>query len=143
VKHLDLVVRGEGLEASMSKYLIERIAALPNVTLHTGTEVVQLEGEPGKHLEAAVFKDRKTGETERCELHHLFLFIGADPNANWLDGCVALDAHGFVLTGAAFAGPLLWLLPNEQDTARVLALVLPIHTAVMLTIARRVRLAPR
>ncbi len=54
-------------------------------------------------------------------------------------------ARGFalVLTGAAFAGPLLWLLPNEQDTARVLALVLPIHTAVMLTIARRVRLAPR
>ncbi len=48
-----------------------------------------------------------------------------------------------LLTGAAFAGLLLWLLPNEQDTARVLALVLPIHTAVMLTIARRVRLAPR
>ncbi len=54
-------------------------------------------------------------------------------------------ARGFalVLTGAAFAGLLLWLLPNEQDSARVLALVLPIHTAVMLTIARRVRLVPR
>jgi hypothetical protein len=54
-------------------------------------------------------------------------------------------ARGFalLLTGAAFAGLLLWLLPSHQDTARVLALVLPIHTAVMLTIARRVRLAPR
>lgn len=102
VKHLHLIVRGDGLEASMSKYLIDRIGMLPNVTLHTNTEVVGLEGEPRKELTAATFRNRKTGETETCKLHHLFLFIGADPNAAWLEDCVAVDGKGFVLTGASF-----------------------------------------
>jgi thioredoxin reductase (NADPH) len=103
VNHLHLIVRGEGLEASMSKYLIDRIKALPNVSLHTQTEVVGLEGEPGKHLAAATFRDNRTGETERCELRHLFLFIGADPNTDWLDGCVEVDGKGFVKTGTSLA----------------------------------------
>ena len=98
VKRLHLIVRGDGLEASMSRYLIERIAALPNVELHTGhgggrrsraTETTGLTG--------AVFRDRRTGATHGCSLRHLFLFIGADPNADWLDGCVALDDKGFVV----------------------------------------------
>jgi thioredoxin reductase (NADPH) len=100
VKRLHLVVRGEGLEASMSRYLIERIDALPNVELHTKTEVVALEGDATTGLTGAVFRDRTTGETHSCALRHLFLFIGAEPNAHWLDGCVALDNKGFVLTGA-------------------------------------------
>jgi thioredoxin reductase (NADPH) len=102
VKHLYLVIRRDGLEATMSKYLIDRIKALPNVTMHTDTEVVGLQGEPHKRLIAATFKNRKTGEEERCELNHLFLFCGADPNTDWLDGCVAVDAKGFVTTGASF-----------------------------------------
>ena len=100
VKRLHLVVRGAGLESSMSRYLIDRIAALPNVELHTGTEVVGLEGNETTGLTAAVFRDRATGEVHKCPLRHLFLFIGADPNASWLDGCVAVDGKGFVVTGA-------------------------------------------
>ena len=104
VKRLHLVVRGEGLEASMSRYLIDRIAALPNVELHTRTEVVALEGDEITGLTAAVFRDRATGTTHTCPLRHLFLFIGADPNTGWLDHCVALDKKGFVVTGANSTG---------------------------------------
>jgi thioredoxin reductase (NADPH) len=100
VKRLHLVVRGPGLEASMSRYLIDRIAALPNVMLHTGTEVVGLEGDEVTGLSAAVFRERATGATHTCPLGHLFLFIGADPNTGWLNHCVALDNKGFVVTGA-------------------------------------------
>ena len=103
VKQLHLVVRGEGLEASMSRYLIDRIKALPNVELHTKTEIVGLEGDQATGLTGAVFRDRTTGATHTCPLRHLFLFIGADPNASWLDDCVAVDDKGFVVTGEAFA----------------------------------------
>jgi thioredoxin reductase (NADPH) len=99
VERLHLVVRGEGLEASMSRYLIDRIAALPNVELHTHTEVTGLEGDQVSGLTGAVFRDRRTGATHRCSLRHLFLFIGADPNAAWLEDCVAVDDKGFVVTG--------------------------------------------
>ena len=100
VKRLQLVVRGSGLESSMSRYLIDRISALPNVELHTGTEVVGLEGDETVGLTGAVFRERATGEVHTCPLRHLFLFIGADPNASWLNGCVAVDGKGFVVTGA-------------------------------------------
>ena len=100
VRRLHLVVRGSGLEASMSRYLIDRIAALPNVELHTGTEVVALEGDEVTGLTAAVFRERATGATHTCPLRQLFLFIGADPNTSWLNCCVALDNKGFVVTGA-------------------------------------------
>jgi thioredoxin reductase (NADPH) len=104
VKRLHLVVRGSGLEASMSRYLIDRIAALPNVELHTGTEVVALEGDEVAGLTAAVFRERATATTHACPLRHLFLFIGADPNTSWLNRCVSLDNKGFVLTGAISTG---------------------------------------
>ena len=83
----------------MSRYLIDRIAALPNVVLHTGTEVVALDGDEVQGLKAATFRERATGATRTCPLRHLFLFIGADPNASWLSGCVAVDGKGFVITG--------------------------------------------
>ncbi len=101
VKRLHLVVRGPGLEAAMSRYLIERIAALPNVVLHRGTEVAALEGDRAQGLRGAVFRDRASGASQRQALRHLFLFVGADPNADWLDGAVSVDRHGFVVTGAA------------------------------------------
>ena len=104
VKRLHMVVRGANLEASMSKYLIERIAALPNVELHFRTEVTELEGDPQVALSSATFRHRDTGVTKTIALHHLFLFIGADPNTDWLRGCpVELDAKGFVMTGSADA----------------------------------------
>ena len=106
VKRLHLVVRGAGLESSMSRYLIDRIAALPNVELHTGTEVIGLEGDQVQGLNAATFRRRATGETLHRALAHLFLFVGADPNTSWLEGCVALDAKGFVVTGSDAASSL-------------------------------------
>jgi thioredoxin reductase (NADPH) len=100
VKRLHMVVRGSNLEASMSRYLIERIAALPNVELHFRHEVTELAGEPQVSLEQATFRNRDTGQTKAVALRHLFLFIGADPNTDWLRECpVQLDAKGFVMTG--------------------------------------------
>ena len=101
VKRLHLIVRRTGLEATMSRYLIDRIAALPNVELHIGKEVVGLEGDRTSGLTAAVFRDRASGARRTCALRHLFLFIGADPNAAWLQNRAAVDAKGFILTGLA------------------------------------------
>lgn len=105
VKTLHLVVRGAGLEASMSRYLIDRIAALPNVVLHTRTELVALEGDVERGLVGGRYRNRDTGEEHPCDLRHVFLFVGADPNTGWLQDCVALDGGGFVTTGADGAGP--------------------------------------
>jgi thioredoxin reductase (NADPH) len=103
VRRLHLVVRSAGLDASMSRYLIDRIAALPNVDIHTHSEVVALQGDHTQGLAAATFRDRRSGLEHTCPLRHLFVFIGADPHTGWLKGCVELDDKGFVVTGAPFA----------------------------------------
>jgi thioredoxin reductase (NADPH) len=103
VKHLHLVCRGNGLEASMSRYLVDRIAALPNVTLHAHTEVVALHGDGNGGLAGATFRCRQTGDMHTCSPRHLFLFIGAEPNADWLTKRVDVDGKGFVITGQQFA----------------------------------------
>jgi len=93
-----LLVRGPDLAASMSRYLVDRIAGLSNVEVLTQTNVTGLEGRGGV-LEAIHWR-QKSGEDVRKAIAHLFLFIGADPNTQWLSGSgVALDAKGFVLTG--------------------------------------------
>ena len=112
VKRLHLIVRGEGLEASMSKYLIDRIKALQNVEMRTRSEVISLAGDKGQGLEKAVFRDNHTGQDHACELRHIFLFTGADPNTGWLEGCTDLDPKGFVVTGESAALPLQTSLPN-------------------------------
>jgi thioredoxin reductase (NADPH) len=95
-----LLSRGPGLEASMSRYLIDRIAGLPNVEVLMETEVSALEGQGGL-LEAIRWRPRATGREVRQPVHHLFLFIGADPNTEWLSRYgVALDDKGFVRTDA-------------------------------------------
>jgi thioredoxin reductase (NADPH) len=99
VAKLWLLVRGPGLEASMSSYLIERIAARPNVELVVDSEVLALEGKDGI-LEAARWRHRRSGEETRRNIRHLFLFIGVDPNTSWLSHDVALDSDGFVRTGS-------------------------------------------
>jgi thioredoxin reductase (NADPH) len=98
VRKLHMFVRRD-LSATMSRYLIDRIAALPNVVIHVGSEVVSLEGDRTTGLSAATFRKRADGSEHRCTLKHLFLFIGADPNTNWLEGCVETDAKGFLVTG--------------------------------------------
>ena len=93
-----LLVRGPELAASMSRYLVDRIAGLSNVEVLTQTNVTGLEGRDGV-LEAIRWR-QKSAEEVRAPIQHLFLFIGADPNTDWLSGSgIALDAKGFVLTG--------------------------------------------
>ena len=98
VKRLHLFVRRD-LSETKSRYLIARIAALPNVEIHVGSEVTALEGDRAGGLTGATFRNIADGATHRCALRHMFLFIGADPNAAWLDGCVDTDDKGFVVTG--------------------------------------------
>ncbi len=91
------------LEATMSRYLLDRIAGLPKIEVLSHAEVVALEGQGGV-LEAIRWRRVPSGEETRRPIRHLFLFIGADPNTSWLSGSgVALDAKGFVLTGADVA----------------------------------------
>jgi len=99
VKRLHLIVRSKGLEVSMSRYLIDRIGALANVEMHTGTEIVALAGDRATGLTGVTFRDRASGKEKTAALRHLFLFIGADPNAGWLQNCLAVDDKGFVITG--------------------------------------------
>ncbi|MES2019120.1 MAG: FAD-dependent oxidoreductase [Pseudomonadota bacterium] len=97
-KRVHMLIRGPGLAASMSSYLIERIAGTNNITLHTDTALTALEGD-GECL-AGVRWQRK-GEAEvSTAVRSVFLFVGADPNSLWLADCgVQLDQHGFVMTG--------------------------------------------
>jgi thioredoxin reductase (NADPH) len=105
-----LLVRGKSLEATMSRYLVDRIAAQPNVEVLLETEVSALEGENGV-LDAIRWRSRRSGQETRRPTRHLFLFIGADPNTDWLAGSgVELDAHGFVRVDA---GPGLPLQTNR------------------------------
>jgi thioredoxin reductase (NADPH) len=93
-----LLVRGPNLAAKMSRYLVDRIAGLPNVEVLTQSSITELEGSGGM-LDAIRWRVRP-GEEMRRPVRHLFLFIGADPNTDWLSGSgVALDPKGFVLTG--------------------------------------------
>lgn len=99
-----LLVRGTDLSASMSRYLVDRIAGLSNVEVLTQTNVTGLEGRNGM-LEAVRWRGRTSGEEVRRRIRHLFLFIGADPNTDWLSGSgIRLDPKGFVLTGADSTG---------------------------------------
>jgi len=95
-----VLVRGPRLDASMSRYLVDRIAGLPNVEVVTEAEVSGLDGHDGV-LEAIRWRHRGKTEEIRRAMRHLFLFIGADPNTDWLSGSdVALDEKRFVRTGA-------------------------------------------
>jgi thioredoxin reductase (NADPH) len=100
VKKLWMIVRGKNLEATMSQYLIDRIRSLPNVEVLTRTEICGLEGEPGL-LKRVRWKNRDSGQADEHEIGHVFSFIGAEPNTDWLKGSgVHLDEKGFVITGA-------------------------------------------
>jgi thioredoxin reductase (NADPH) len=96
-KQVDVLLRGDDLGAKMSRYLVDRIEQLPNVTVHRNASVVGLEG--NGHLSRV--QARCAGELLHFDTSSLFLFIGASPNTDWLRGCVELDRHGFVVTGTA------------------------------------------
>ncbi|MCS0503257.1 FAD-dependent oxidoreductase [Ancylobacter mangrovi] len=94
--HVHILVRGEGLTDTMSDYLVRRIVESSAITLHPRCEITALIGE--ECLEAVRWRERGGAETER-QVSNLFQMIGAEPNSDWLSGCVALDDKGFVKTG--------------------------------------------
>jgi thioredoxin reductase (NADPH) len=103
-----VVVRGQDLGASMSRYLVDRVERMENVTIHRGAVVSGLEG--NGHL-SAVHTKGANGEQQTFTTNSLYLFIGEDPHTDWLDGCVELDRKGFVLTGNG-------LPPTTTDSER-------------------------
>ena len=99
-----VLVRGSSLEASMSRYLVDRIRGLSNVEVLMQTEITGLEGHDGS-LEAIRWRQAAVEKEVRRPIRHLFLFTGAEPNTNWLSGSgVALDPKGFILTGTDLTG---------------------------------------
>jgi len=100
VKKLWMVVRGKRLEDTMSQYLVDRIRGLSNVEVLTRTEICGLEGGEGS-LRRVTWKNRDTGQEAGCDAGHVFSFIGAEPNTDWLAGSgIRLDDKGFIVTGA-------------------------------------------
>jgi thioredoxin reductase (NADPH) len=99
-----MLVRGSGLSDSMSRYLIRRIESTPNIVLRTRTQVEALDGDNG--LERIRWRHVDSGERETRDIRNLFLMTGADPNTDWLEGCLLRDDKKFVKTGAD-------LLPDE------------------------------
>ncbi len=116
-KKVLMIIRGGGLGASMSRYLIERIEATPNIELLFNTEIVCLEGDEAS-LKSIRWRSRLSPDEDTAEIRNLFLFVGADPATSWLDGCgVTLDRGGFVVTGAQ----------SELNQGRLVA---PLETSV-------------
>jgi thioredoxin reductase (NADPH) len=112
-RHVHMLVRSDGLAESMSQYLIRRIEATPNITVHTRTQLTALEG--SDRLERVSWTGSNR-EPEASDLRHVFLMTGAEPNTRWLQGCVVLDDHGFVKTGSDLGKDELanarWSLPR-------------------------------
>jgi thioredoxin reductase (NADPH) len=96
-KRVHLLVRSDGLAETMSRYLIRRIEQSPAIVLRPHTEIVALEG--SDHLERVCWRDNHNGSSETHDIRHVFVMAGAIPNTHWLEGCVALDAKGFIKTG--------------------------------------------
>jgi len=96
-QRVHMLVRSDGLTKSMSRYLIRRIEKNPAIELRTRTEIVALEG--SDHLERVSWRDNRTGKIDTHNIAHVFVMMGAIPNTRWLDGCVVLDAKGFIKTG--------------------------------------------
>jgi thioredoxin reductase (NADPH) len=97
-RHVYLLVRGPCLAKTMSQYLISRIEASQRITLMTWTRIEGLEGATG--LERVRWRNTQTGADGMFEIRHVFVMTGADPNTEWLQGCLDLDANGFIKTGA-------------------------------------------
>jgi thioredoxin reductase (NADPH) len=96
-RRVRMLVRSSGLAETMSRYLIRRIEQSPVIDLRTHTEIVGLEG--NNHLERVTWRDNRSGETETHGIRHVFVMTGAAPSTHWLDGCITLDAKGFIKTG--------------------------------------------
>ena len=99
--HVTMLVRGPSLEKSMSHYLIEQLAALPNVEVRTGSSATEALGEDGR---LRVLRVRGADGEYELDVDACFVFIGASPHTDWLDGVLARDEHGFILAGPDVQG---------------------------------------
>jgi thioredoxin reductase (NADPH) len=97
-----VVIRGDDLGKSMSRYLVDEIERNPRIEVLTNREIVALEGDP--ELEAVLVTDTRSGEREELEAKALFVFIGASPHTDWLRGHLAMDEDCFLLTGLDVPG---------------------------------------
>ncbi|MDI6629571.1 FAD-dependent oxidoreductase [Rhodococcus sp. NPDC079359] len=121
-KSVTILIRATSLEASMSYYLIKQIEENPKISVRPCTEVVGVSGDG--HLESITLHNRATEETTTVDAQYLFLFIGAAPRTEWLDGVLVRDEHGFVVTGPDLVvdgrGPAGWTparLPHHLETS--------------------------
>ena len=96
-RRVHMLVRSHKLSDNMSRYLIQRIEENPKIELHLECEICGVEGE--KHLEHVSWKHKPTGEITNTNIRHIFIMAGASPRTDWLQGCVAMDEKGFILTG--------------------------------------------
>ncbi|RYX95046.1 MAG: cyclic nucleotide-binding domain-containing protein [Comamonadaceae bacterium] len=111
--HVHILVRAGGLAATMSDYLVQRIERSPNITLHARTEITAVAGD--HRLDEVTWTNRDSGEAATRKVSAIFVMIGAEPNTEWLDGCVDLDSKRFVPTGKAADGATL---PSPYATTR-------------------------
>ena len=111
--HVHMLVRKDGLAATMSDYLVKRIALSPRITLHSYSEISALDGDHA--LEEVEWRDVRDDRRTRIRCGSLFVMIGAEPNTVWLQDCLSLDDHGFVKTGHGEDG---LPLPSPYQTAR-------------------------
>jgi thioredoxin reductase (NADPH) len=123
VKRVHMLVRGDGLADTMSRYLIRRIEENPMIVLRTHAELVALIG--NGHLERIRWRDKRSDGVETNDIRHLFVMTGAVPNTRWLGDCIVLDSNGFIKTGPdlsqddlAAAGWPLVRLPYLLETSR-------------------------
>lgn len=115
-KRVVLLVRGEALESSMSRYLIDKIAKVTNIEIRCRTEVVGCRGDG--HLEGLTLADRTSGRVEEVQAGWLFVFVGASPRTEWLGQSVLRDDKGFVMTGPELIGQDRWQLPDRRTRWR-------------------------
>jgi thioredoxin reductase (NADPH) len=121
-RQVRVVVRGSGISSSMSRYLIDRIAASSNIAVLCDTEIVELSGTPSRGLDRVRWRNRRSGVEEEHAISHLFLFTGADPAASWLAGCgIPLDEKGFIRTGGDASATGRSPLPMETGVHGIFA----------------------
>ena len=97
-----MLVRAKNLADTMSRYLIQRLEDNPKIDLRYQTEITAMDG--SAHLERVTWKDKTSGEASTHKLRHVFIMAGASPHTHWLEGCVAMDEKGFILTGVDLNG---------------------------------------
>ena len=121
-RHVWILVRGQGVSNTMSRYLIERIGGAPNIAVLAETEIVELLGTSDQGLQGVRWRNRRTGAEDQHAIAHLFLFTGADPVTAWLTGSgIPIDEKGFIRTGADVRSTDRSPLPLETGVEGIFA----------------------